>query len=140
MRRVLFGSLGALGLINVAAAQDDSQLGKIEFMRSCASCHGMDGKGHGPVAKTLKHPPADLTKLSENNKGVFPISRVYGVIDGRIQVIVHGPRQMPVWGDIYTQAIKERAPRDFMSKEMNDILARVRILTLVEYISSIQSK
>jgi hypothetical protein len=59
-------------------------------MRSCASCHGVDGKGNGPVAKTLKQPPADLTKLSENNKGVFPISRVYGVIDGRIQVIVHG--------------------------------------------------
>jgi hypothetical protein len=47
---------------------------------------------------------------------------------------------MPVWGDIYTQAIKERAPRDFFSKEMSDILVRVRILTLVEYISSIQTK
>lgn len=140
MRRFFLGMLGAFALIAAAGAQDDSQLGKSEFMRSCASCHGVDGKGNGPVARTLKNPPADLTKLSEHNKGIFPISRVYGVIDGRVQVIVHGPRQMPVWGDIYTQAIKERAPRDFMSSELNDILVRVRILTLVEYISSIQAK
>jgi hypothetical protein len=92
------------------------------------------------VAKTLKQQPADLTKLTENNKGVFPIARVFGVIDGRVQVIVHGPRQMPVWGDVYAQGLGERAPRDFMSKELSDILVRVRILTLVEYLSSIQSK
>ena len=140
MRRILLGTLGVLGLVNVAMAQADTQLGKFEFMRSCASCHGADGKGTGPVAKTLKQQPADLTKLSENNKGVFPITRVFSVIDGRVQVIVHGPRQMPVWGDVYTQAINERAPRDFMSKELSDILVRVRILTLVEYLSSIQGK
>ena len=140
MRRVFLGTLGVVGLVNVAMAQGDSELGKFEFMRSCASCHGADGKGTGPVAKTLKQQPADLTKLSENNKGVFPITRVFSVIDGRVQVIVHGPRQMPVWGDVYTQAINERAPRDFMSKELSDILVRVRILTLVEYLSSIQGK
>ena len=140
MRRIFLGTLGVLGLVNVAMAQADTQLGKFEFMRSCASCHGADGKGTGPVAKTLKQQPADLTKLSENNKGVFPITRVFSVIDGRVQVIVHGPRQMPVWGDVYTQAINERAPRDFMSKELSDILVRVRILTLVEYLSSIQGK
>jgi len=140
MRRTLLGTLLVLGVIDVATAQGDSQLGKFEFMRSCASCHGTDGKGQGPVAKTLKQQPADLTKLSETNKGVFPIARVFGVIDGRVQVIVHGSRQMPVWGDVYTQSLSERAPRDFMSKELGDILVRVRILTLVEYLSSIQSK
>ena len=53
MRRILLGTLGVLGLVNVAMAQADTQLGKFEFMRSCASCHGADGKGTGPVAKTL---------------------------------------------------------------------------------------
>ena len=52
MRRILLGTLVMLGIIDVATAQDDSQLGKFEFMRSCASCHGTDGKGQGPVAKT----------------------------------------------------------------------------------------
>jgi hypothetical protein len=47
---------------------------------------------------------------------------------------------MPVWGDIYTRGLSERAPRDFMSKELSDTLVRVRILTLVEYLSTIQAK
>jgi len=136
----VLAALGVLLSAGVVLAQDDTDFGKREFMRACASCHGATGKGDGPVAKSLVKPPADLTKLSANNKGVFPISRVFAVIDGRIQVMVHGPREMPVWGDVYTRGLSERAPRDFMSKELSDALVRVRILTLVEYLSTIQDK
>ncbi len=31
------------------------------FPRHCAVCHGADGRGDGPAAKTLPWPPADLT-------------------------------------------------------------------------------
>src|SRR5574341_634667 len=31
------------------------------FETYCLMCHGPDGKGTGPLAKTLPHPPADLT-------------------------------------------------------------------------------
>lgn len=31
------------------------------FTQHCAACHGMDGRGHGPAAKGLAVPPADLT-------------------------------------------------------------------------------
>jgi mono/diheme cytochrome c family protein len=31
------------------------------FQTYCLMCHGTDGKGTGPMAKTLPHPPADLT-------------------------------------------------------------------------------
>ncbi|MGE3537359.1 MAG: copper-binding protein [Candidatus Tectimicrobiota bacterium] len=31
------------------------------FQTYCLMCHGVDGKGTGPIAKTLPHPPADLT-------------------------------------------------------------------------------
>ena len=31
------------------------------FQTYCLMCHGADGKGTGPVAKGLPHPPADLT-------------------------------------------------------------------------------
>jgi mono/diheme cytochrome c family protein len=137
---VAFAGLVLIGQTGATWAQADSEFGKMEFMRSCASCHGVDGKGNGPVAKSLVKPPSDLTRLSENNKGVFPISRVYAVIDGRVQVMVHGPREMPVWGDAYTRGLADRMPRDFMSKEMIDILVRVRILTLIEYLSTIQTK
>ena len=43
-------------------------------------------------------------------------------------------------GDLYTQGLADRMPRDFMSKELRDVLVRVRILTLVEYLSTIQGK
>jgi hypothetical protein len=92
------------------------------------------------MAKALKKPLPDLTKLSENNKGVFPTSRIYDVIDGRIEVMNHGRRDMPVWGDIYTSELTARLPRDSLSKESTDAMVRVRILTLVEYISTLQGK
>jgi mono/diheme cytochrome c family protein len=122
------------------AQQSDHDLGKLEYTRACASCHGASGKGDGPVAKSLIKKPADLTQLSKSNNGVFPVTRVFAVIDGRVQVMVHGPREMPVWGETYTRGLQERMPRDFMSKELLDTMVRVRILVLIEYISTLQEK
>jgi putative copper export protein len=36
-------------------------LGQQAFARNCASCHGAEGQGDGPLAKQLPDPPADLT-------------------------------------------------------------------------------
>jgi hypothetical protein len=47
---------------------------------------------------------------------------------------------MPVWGDIYASNLTIRLPRDSLSKEAVEALVRVRILTLVEYISTLQGK
>ena len=137
---ILLAASTVVGPVGVAHAQQDELLGKAEFLRSCASCHGVSGKGDGPVAKSLVKPPADLTKLSEKNNGVFPISRVYGMIDGRIQTLVHGTREMPVWGDIYMQGLADRTSPNFTSKEMAEAFVRARILMLVEYISTLQDK
>ena len=71
--------LAALGNVNLVHAQT-TELGKDEYVRSCAACHGVTGKGDGPAAKSLIKSPTDLTKLSEANKGVFPISRVYAAM------------------------------------------------------------
>lgn len=35
--------------------------GRRLFAANCASCHGADGRGDGPLAKTLNPPPTDLT-------------------------------------------------------------------------------
>jgi mono/diheme cytochrome c family protein len=68
------------------------------FQRFCASCHGRDGRGDGPVAPFFKLAPPDLTGLSRRNGGTFPSERVHRIVDGREVVTPHGARQMPVWG------------------------------------------
>ena len=135
---ILIAASAVIGTIDVLHAQPEENPGRNEFLRSCASCHGVSGKGDGPVAKSLSPPPSDLTRLSEANNGVFPVSRVHEVIDGRIERAIHGTRDMPVWGDRYMQEMTSRESRDFVSKEWNEAIVRRRILALVEYISTLQ--
>jgi hypothetical protein len=65
MKLKVLGSIFALGAA-LAVAQpapapcDDVADGHKYFVRYCASCHGTDGTGDGPVAKTLVTPPANL--------------------------------------------------------------------------------
>jgi hypothetical protein len=126
---VLIAASTAIGMTDVYA--QGIEYGKNDYGKFCAECHGATGKGDGKFAKSLKRAPGDLTKLSENNKGVFPTLRIYDVIDGRIEVMSHGKREMPVWGDVFT---------DSMSKETSDYLVRRRILSIIEYISTLQGK
>jgi mono/diheme cytochrome c family protein len=135
----LVAMLAAIDVAHVYAESSSSEFGEKEYLRSCASCHGRTGKGDGPIAESLKRRPTDLTRLSEGNKGVFPFARIYEVVDGRFNVMVHGPRDMPIWGELYTREMTSRAPRD-TPKEFIDALARARILTLVEYIFALQSQ
>jgi mono/diheme cytochrome c family protein len=134
----LFAAAAMMGTIDVLHAQPEENPGRNEFLRSCASCHGVSGKGDGPVAKSLSSPPADLTRLSEANNGVFPVSRVYEVIDGRIERLVHGTRDMPVWGDRYMREMTSPESGGWVSKEWNEAIVRRRILALVQYISTLQ--
>ena len=88
MKAVAF-VITAMGFSACALAQD-IDIGKIEYQSNCASCHGMDAKGDGPVGKELKTRPTDLTLLAKKNKGVFPLNAVYRIIDGRDQIASHG--------------------------------------------------
>src|SRR6476619_6540610 len=135
MKRTATAILLTIGLPSMGSTQG-AEIGKIEYVNSCASCHGISGKGDGPVAKGLRRRPADLTRLSEANKGVFPFSRTYDVIDGRFEVEMHGKRDMPVWGELYnpTWALTQWDIPPFISKETAESIVRVRILALVEYI------
>jgi len=74
--------------------------GRQMYSNYCAPCHGVDGRGHGPVATALKQPPADLTLMSRNNGGKFPSAHVTAVLEYGSVVPSHGTAEMPVWGPI----------------------------------------
>ncbi len=128
-------------------AQDhDSDLGKIEYQSKCASCHGSDAKGDGPMADQLKIAPADLTQLAKKNGGVFPLGAVYEKIDGRQEVKAHGPRDMPVWGYRYLPSpnpapgAKSIESWSWLDMPDPEAVIRNRILALVDYLYRVQEK
>ena len=75
--------------------------GRADFQAYCASCHGREAKGNGPVAEKLQTRPPDLTLLSRKFDGEFPTEYVLRTIDGRESLTAHGSRTMPVWGRIW---------------------------------------
>ncbi len=96
----------------------------------CATCHGRDGKGQGPVAAALKAAPPDLTGITRRHAGTFPRGRVEEFVtnDGDTVTLAHGTRDMPVWGPV------------FRGLDPSDTLVKVRIANVVQYIESIQEK
>ncbi len=96
----------------------------------CASCHGREGRGDGPVAASLDPPPPDLTTLASRPGGRFDETTLLGVIDGRYAVAAHGPREMPVWGAVF---VTEHRDDPFpVYRGMDDARA------LVDYLRTLQ--
>jgi hypothetical protein len=105
--------------------------GEIEYQSYCAVCHGVDGRGHGIMAKFLTVQTSDLTQLAKKNAGRFPFWQVYRTIDGRQEVRGHGTRDMPVWGARFRADAKgdDTGSRSQIAG---------RILSLVFYLQHIQ--
>jgi len=128
----------ALCVSGAALAQQTVDLGKREYGSSCASCHGLSGKGDGPLRAFLVKAPSDLTTLAKRNGGTFPAQAVSEIIDGRTstEIGTHGSREMPVWGHEYqVQALQEGG-----MPYAADWYARGRVLALVDYLARIQVK
>ena len=97
------------------------------FSSLCTPCHGVDGKGHGPIVIEYKTPPVDLTVLSQNNHGRFPEAHVIHVLEFGADVPSHTSVEMPVWGPKLGK-INQKDPND---KEL-------RIHSLSHYLETIQ--
>lgn len=100
------------------------------YKRFCASCHGLEGRGDGPVAVTLKGMVPDLTTLARRRRGEFPAAQVRRIIDGQAVRPPHGPREMPVWGWEFAAAQGADETAQQRSRELID--------RLVEYLRTIQ--
>lgn len=129
------GLAAALSCAQTAArAQNKADFGMTEFEAKCASCHGMQGKGDGPLSRSITAKPADLTTMAKRNGGVFPAQQAYEIIDGRKYVQAHGPREMPVWGRDY----EAKAPDLEGYYDLRSTITQTRILALIDYLYRLQ--
>lgn len=126
-------------------AQPGHMSGKAVYEEKCAGCHGMTGKGDGPVAQFLIRPAGDLTTIARRNGGQFPNELVWDIIDGRNAETQgpHGTREMPIWG----QEFREEALRGRRGAGPGPGLAsspewhtRNRIVALLDYLQTLQVK
>jgi hypothetical protein len=147
MKRAVLEVMVIPGLIlglNLPGLAQQTDFGKAEYQASCAACHGVDGKGTGPLGEELKTKPADLTMLAKQNNGVFPIERVYETIDGRKTIKPHGTRDMPIWGYRYTPTpvpgYSPSAPYFIDPLYDRESVVRGRILAVIDYLYRLQAK
>jgi mono/diheme cytochrome c family protein len=81
-------------------AAGDAAKGKILYEKSCAACHGPQGKGDGPTGKVLVPPAADFTSgksRKQSEKELLAIIR-----DGKA-----GTAMVPWKGQLSDQAIQD---------------------------------
>jgi mono/diheme cytochrome c family protein len=135
--RAVGAALGTVALAVLGCAlrnpfRADGELreeGRASYQRACASCHGDDARGWGPVAPALVSAPPDLTTLAVRFGGTFPRGHVIDVIVGRRNVAAHGTGEMPVWGERFGAT----GPGGVAAAH-----ARRRLETLADYLESLQ--
>ncbi|MBZ5558067.1 MAG: cytochrome c [Acidobacteriia bacterium] len=104
--------------------------GRDLFEFYCATCHGRDGRGGGPVVPALKTAPPDLTLIARRHGGAFPRAWVEAFVAhaGAPATPAHGSKEMPVWGPV------------FRGLDPSDARTAIRIANVVQYVESLQVK
>lgn len=87
-------------LIAGPLAAQDAAVGQDLYMAYCATCHGANATGNGPMAELIAIETPDLTELAARNAGVFPAAATAEQIDGRNPMLAHGG-QMPLFGSFF---------------------------------------
>jgi mono/diheme cytochrome c family protein len=100
--------------------------GSVMYKQYCAACHGVDTKGGGPAASSLKMPPPDLTTLANRHNGKFPDDYVSDVLLLG-PIAAHGSAAMPTWGPLFSYLDKH-----------SESAVRQRIKKLSDYLASLQ--
>ncbi len=131
MKRLLISTALVL-LATTAPALADMEAGRSEYMIACAMCHGESAMGSGPFVEYLNIDVPGLTGLAAANDGKFPFLETLMIVDGRTGVRGHGG-PMPIWGDRFEKTALEQA-----GVFGAELIARGRLVSLVEYLESIQ--
>lgn len=127
---VAWGILVGTALIAQRLHAANGNPGRAAYFQYCSSCHGIDGRGHGVVAESLRPKPADLTQLARKNGGEFPNDAVREIIDGRRRIAAHGTSAMPVWGRVFSEEPAHESPQAHV---------RSQLQLLADYLRSIQA-
>lgn len=125
-------TIATITLLSSSAFAQDAATGATLYQKHCATCHGVEATGQGPMAGVLLIKPANLGTLSRDNGGVFPTARVVARIDGRDPLVSHGS-PMPVYGYFFEgtdTALKTPAGQPIMTSEP--------IVDLVAFLQSVQ--
>jgi len=130
MRVLALAALAALLPPLAAAAQEDD--GRQLYLDACATCHGAEAGGDGPMTQILTLPVPDLTGLADRNDGVFPWLVTVHMIDGRTGLHGHGGA-MPIFGALMRgDTVAADGP------DGTPVMVSARVLALVDYLASIQ--
>jgi mono/diheme cytochrome c family protein len=116
-----------------APARDASTTGisgAYAYRTHCASCHGAEGRGDGPMAENLRYQPADLRLIAKRNHGEFPAEKVQRIVDGRDPIKGHGGPDMPIWGDAFKDA----------ETGYDNLQVKEKIRLIVEFVRTLQAK
>jgi mono/diheme cytochrome c family protein len=113
------------------AFAQDTDPGAAAFGQYCATCHGISGKGTGPMTEILSVTVPDLTQLSSANDGKFPMLDVIHIIDGRTGLRGHGG-SMPIYGAVFDAEAGQAGPYGA------PIATRGRILSIAYYLEQMQ--
>jgi mono/diheme cytochrome c family protein len=125
--------IAALACAAFPVAAQDAESGAEIYREHCATCHGIEASGQGPMAGVLLVQPVDLTKLTAGNDGVFPTERVVKRIDGRDPLVSHGS-PMPVYGFFF-----EGDDTPVKAPNGQPILTSKPVVDLLAYLQSIQT-
>ena len=125
--------LFVIALAATPAWAQDVAIGAGIYQENCATCHGIDAMGNGPMAPVLLVQPSDLTTLTERHGGEFPVERVVMRIDGRDPLVSHGS-DMPVFGEFF-EGVQNVALKTASGQP---ILVSQPIADLVAYLREIQ--
>ncbi len=99
-------ALFTVGLKTVVAEPPPAFEGRALYVSYCQLCHGVSGKGDGPLAKAMKIEPADLTTTVRSRSDTILMKIITG--EGR-QTITGRDRHnllsdaMPEWKSIFTE-------------------------------------
>jgi len=137
-RRLRNTGVAALGVLLCTAPawavnRQALDAGKRLYIKYCASCHGRDGKGNGPMASTLTTKPPDLTLLAKKQGGKFPYMDVLDILDGSQPFPAHGNSELPAWGETF-----QSDDPGSSGGAMEQAAVRGRLMLVTDYLRSIQ--